>query len=137
MNITEYAKTNGISRTPVWKLRKSKGWDHKTFEVMDGNRIELTEAGIAFLDEKLKRLKTVKTRVERANTEKNETDQNRFDFLQKQISEKDKQIEKLQTALDQEQKLNLALRIEHKTSEEGTAEAKETPKKGFWARIFK
>lgn len=132
MNITEYAKTNGISRTPVWKLRKSKAWNHKTFEFMDGNRIELTEAGIAFLNKELKRTKANKNRIERSNTEKSETDQNRFEFFKKQLEEKDKQIEKLQTALDQEQKLNLSLRIETKQG----AETKEASNKGFWKRVF-
>jgi ATP-dependent Lon protease len=54
----------------------------------------------------------------------------------KQLDIKDKQISELHNLLDQQQKLTLVLqsRLDNKNQE--LLDLKETPKKGFWRRLF-
>ncbi|MHA5151229.1 hypothetical protein R5R61_00025 [Oenococcus oeni] len=123
MNISEYARKNRISRTPIMEVRHSKYWNKAIYERVSGRKVELTPAGIKYLDNVLSSRKQKKT------IESKQQLNGEVQFLQEQLRQKDVLIDKLTTLLDQEQKLN--------NNNKQLLEQKEpSNKRGFWARVF-
>lgn len=107
------------------------------YEKRKGNNIGLKKDGVLYLsDNDVNQIKKLFNIVEKPIELNNE-----FDFLKIQIEEKDKQISKLQQALDQQQILTKQaqdqsqnLLLENTEIKEKLAEA---TTKSFWSRIFK
>lgn len=71
----------------------------------------------------------------------NDTEKLLIEMLQKELDEKNKQIENLQRIIDQEQQLNMAnhkkiLLLEEKLQDKEPDEQAEPTKKSLWQRIF-
>lgn len=107
------------------------------YEKRKGNNIGLKNDGVLYLsDNDVNQIKKLFNIVEKPIELNNE-----FDFFKIQIEEKDKQISKLQQALDQQQILTKQaqdqsqnLLLENTEIKEKLAEA---TTKSFWSRIFK
>ncbi|OIL39680.1 hypothetical protein ATX13_10080 [Oenococcus oeni] len=105
------------------EVRHSKYWNKAIYERVSGRKVELTPAGIKYLDNVLSSRKQKKT------IESKQQLNGEVQFLQEQLRKKDVLIDKLTTLLDQEQKLN--------NNNKQLLEQKEpSNKRGFWARVF-
>ena len=123
-SIKQIAEEIGVSKTAVNK---------KIDQLKIRNR--LSKIGNKWLiDETIEN--TIKNAfIDNTKTETNsETVSDIVSVLKEQLLIKDKQIEQLQTLLDQEQKLRMVTEQKLLAMEETEAPAE--PKKGFWARLF-
>lgn len=111
------------------------------YEKRKGNFIGSKKKGVLYLNaddvEQIKKLFGFVEKPVGLNIEFN----NEFDFLKKQLEEKDKQIFKLQQALDQQQILNKQSQDQNKNllleNSEIKKKLEEEKKKSFWRKIFK
>lgn len=111
------------------------------YEKRKGNVIGSKKDGVLYLDandiEQIKKLFGVIEKPVELNIELN----NEFDFLKNQLEEKDKQIFKLQKALDQQQILTKQAQDQNQNllleNVEIKKELNEEKNKSFWSKIFK
>lgn len=132
--IKELAEEIGVSKVAVQK--KMERLNIKNKMVRDGNRL--------LIPEELEY--TIKTSFNKYTTEnKTESNEKQTDnmtetfiaILQKELEEKNKQIERLQNIINQEQQLRMVteqklLALEDKENENTNKETKQ----GFWSRLF-
>jgi len=134
--IKELSEEIGVSKVAVQK--KIERLNIKNKMVRDGNRWLVP-------DELEKSIKLAFNKYDTDNQTGNNRQENEnitqtlVSMLQKELEEKNKQIEKLQTIINQEQQLRMVteqklLALEDKTKEEENANQEK--KVGFWGRLF-
>lgn len=111
------------------------------YEKRKGNIIGLKRDGVLYLNDiDIKYIKELFNVVEKP-VELNIESNNELDFFKIQLEEKDKQISKLQQALDQQQILTKQAQDQSQTLLLENTEIKEKlseeKNKGFWEKIFK
>lgn len=111
------------------------------YEKRKGNVIGLKRDGVLYLNDiDIKYIKELFNVVEKP-VELNIESNNELDFFKIQLEEKDKQISKLQQALDQQQILTKQAQDQSQTLLLENTEIKEKlseeKNKGFWEKIFK
>ncbi|TPF00608.1 NUMOD1 domain-containing DNA-binding protein [Leuconostoc mesenteroides] len=119
-SVTEISNYLGISRPTYYRRLSALGFD---------------KAKKTFSKRELKKLQSPLQRNVTNDNKKSVTNVN-FEFQNQIITDYQKQISELHNLLDQQQKLTLDLqsRLDNKNQE--LLDLKETPKKGFWRRLF-
>lgn len=136
----------GVSKQKVYRCIKQNHISEAHSEVVKGNTVLMYDMeAVEQIESILKVGATTSSEVhnevhnEALNEAVNEAVLKQLDILNEQLKAKDKQIEKLQKLLDQEQQLN-ALNNERILLLEGKQEEPvepNEPPKGFWTRFFK
>lgn len=135
----ELAEKLGVSKQRVYRCIKSNNIEPHHCEVLRGNSVMMYDEVAA---ERVKSLlfpndsASQSTSNDAPNEAVNEALLKQLEVLQNQLQAKDKQIEMLHKALDQEQQLN-AINVKKIELLESKDEEDPKEKKGFFARLLR
>lgn len=133
--IKELAEEIGVSKVAVQK--KMERLNIKNKMVRDGNRLLIPEELEYTIKSSFNKY-TTDNKTESDNKQTDNMTETFIAILQKELEEKNKQIERLQNIINQEQQLRMVteqklLALEDKEKTENTDKE---PKQGFWSRLF-